>query len=400
MVRHNGIVIGLGLGLLLASGSWSPAEAALTAVQQEALVAQLQETAPEDLITEVTALAVNTPIWLSEHLPAMMPTGGIGAGLDTGEFFVLGVMPIRVGLFNQFSQVAEGTDLLGFKDKLPGNMVWPQFGVTAGIGIPGTGLGIGADVQMLPETNLGEEDLNVTVELVSIAASLRWQLNDPIGPLPSFVLGFGASYYTGSMLLGAGQSADYTVPLEPGTIPGVNEEAKVIGSYEIRAAPEMTWALVQLNPEVRLAWNLGLIRPYAGVGLGITYGEVRGGADLSATLRVDDLVIGDLAASDLGMDPIEISEDLKSFYKTPPARYTIRPHVGVDFVMLGFFAITAQLDVAVMKHDEIAIYADDVDQAEASFNTDELGGLLSNEAGGKSNLAAAAVGTVAVRLQF
>ena len=136
------------------------------------------------------------------------------------------------------------------------------------------------------------------------------------------------------------------------------------------------------------------------MGIGSTYGEVRGGAKLDATLRVDDIAIGDAAASDLGMEPIEISENLSSFYKTPPAKFTLRPHVGIDLVMLGIFAVGVQLDVAVMKHDEIALYEDDVAAAEASFNTDELGGLLSNKAGGESNLAAAMVGTVAFRFQF
>ena len=209
MPRPATLVTICALSLLLVGGALEHAHAQqLTQEQKDSLVAQLGDSAPEDLITEVTALAVNTPIWLSEHLPAMMPTGGIGGGLDTGNVFVLGVMPVRVGLFNQFSQVAEGTDLLGFKDKLPGNMVWPQFGVTAGVGIPGTGLGFGADVQLLPETTLGDEDMNISVNLISVAASLRWRINEPSGLLPSFVLGMGASYYHGSMTLGAGESAD------------------------------------------------------------------------------------------------------------------------------------------------------------------------------------------------
>ena len=116
-------------------------------------------------------------------------------------------------------------------------------------------------------------------------------------------------------------------------------------------------------------------------------------------VEVKDLV-GWACPSDLGMEPIEISENLASFYKTPPAKFTLRPHVGLDFVMLGIFAVGVQLDVAVMKHDEIALYEDDVAATEASFNSDELGGLLTSEAGGEANLAAAMVGTGAFRFQF
>ena len=169
----------------------------------------------------------------------------------------------------------------------------------------------------------------------------------------------------------------------------------VVGSYNLRAAPEMSWALIQLNPEIRLAWKMGPLRPYAGVGLGITYGEVRGGAKLSAEVVVDGLkdATGNYPFE---MDPIEVTYDLKNFHKTPPAKFTLRPHVGIDLTML-FFAITAQLDVAVMKHDDIALYEEDVEDVEGSFNSESLGGMLS---GGDSKIAAAVVGTIALRLQF
>ena len=62
-----------------------------------------------------------------------------------------------------------------------------------------------------------------------------------------------------------------------------------------------------------------------------------------------------------------------------------------------FFAITAQLDLAIMKHDDIAIYEEDINDLESSFDSDNLGGMLM---GGDSNIAAALVGTVALRLQF
>ena len=79
---------------------------------------QLEAQAPQDLITELSAIPVNTPIWLSEHLPAMMAQGGMGAGIDMGDFFAVGVIPARIGLFNKFQDVAKGATLLGFEDKL------------------------------------------------------------------------------------------------------------------------------------------------------------------------------------------------------------------------------------------------------------------------------------------
>jgi len=352
-----------------------------------------------DLITEIAALSVNTPIWLSEHLPAMMAQGGLGAGIDMGDFFSFGVVPVRVGLFNKFQDVAKSTTLLGFEDKLPGNMIWPQFGVTGGIGLIG-GLGIGADIQMLPETDLGDESLGVKVSLISVATSLRWRVNKGFGPFPAFILSFGASYYHGDMELGAGEKSEFSMPLtadalEALDLPIDTSGLNVVGSYNLHAAPEMSWALIQLNPEIRLAWKLGPLRPYAGVGLGITYGEVRGGAKLSAEVVIDGLEDADGNYA-IEMDPIEVAYSLKNFHKTPPAKFTLRPHVGVDLTML-FFAITAQLDVAVMKHDDIALYEEDVEDLEGSFSSESLGDMLT---GGDSKIAAALVGTVAVRVQF
>lgn len=369
------------------------------ALTQE-LRSQLEAQAPADLITEISALSVNTPIWLSEHLPAMMAQGGLGAGIDMGDFFSVGVIPARVGLFNKFQDVAKGATLLGFEEKLPGNMIWPQFGVTGGLGLPG-GLGIGGDFQMLPETDLGDESLGVQVSLISVAASMRWRMNKGFGPLPAFIVSFGASYYYGAMEMGAGEQSEFSIPLTSDAIgalglPVDTGDMNVVGSYNLHAAPRMSWSLIQLNPELRLAWKLGPLRPYAGVGLGITYGEVRGGAKLSAEVIVNGIEDGD-GNYPFEMEPIVIEESLVDFYKTAPAKFTLRPHVGVDLTMLGFFAITAQLDLAVMKHDDISVYEEDLDDLQSSFHSDSPGGMLT---GGDSKIAAALVGTLALRLQF
>lgn len=336
---------------------------------------------------DITALSVNTPIWLAQHLPAMMPQSGVGAGPGVGgdSGFTLGVILPRIGLFNQFNKVGEGTTMLGFEKSLPGNMIWPQLGVTAGLSVPG-GFEVGADLQFIPETNMGSGSLEVGVSLLSVAGTLRWRISDSLGPIPSIVIGVGGSYYHGVMKLGAGYRSTYTLPYDTGTQLGTVD---VDGTYAFTGSPTMSWDLFQVCPEVRLAWNLGPVKPYVGLGVGLTSGTVTGGAELTAEVSVDRV-----AGQESSVLPSQYTEQA-DLYTTEPARYTFRPHAGIDLV-LGAIALTAQLDLAIMSNDRVN---SDVSAAAGDFDPDQEGGLFGS-ASQDSQLSAAIVGTLAFRTQF
>ncbi len=334
------------------------------------------------LTNDVTALTVNTPIWLAQHLPSMMAQSGLGAGIDLQDDtqgFSFGVVPLRVGLMNQFNQVGRGTDLLNLEEALPGNFPWPQFGITTGIGF-GHGFELGLDVHFLPDLDIAGEDISVSVGLVQVAGQFRFRINEAKGALPAFIIGVGGSYYGGHMEVGAGFESPYTVETDQGTVEG---------TYTFSGAPRMAWSLYAFTPELRVAWKWGPLRPFTGVGLVIADGSVTGGTRLRATATIDRV-----AGEEVDQDPV-VFEDRTNHYETPPARFTIRPHVGLDLVM-GPVALTAQLDLAVMSQDEISA---DLGDAPGSFDPGQ-GGLLYNQASKSSQSAAALVGTVALRLQL
>ncbi|MGM0576744.1 MAG: hypothetical protein ACQEXJ_13525 [Myxococcota bacterium] len=347
-----------------------------------------QDTLADRIASDISALAVNTPIWLSRHLPATMAQTGMGAGIglsDDAGGFSIGVIPMRLGIFNQFSQVGRGTELIDFESALPGNLPWPQFGVTAGVGL-GHGLEVGADIQFIPNMDaaLGDE-VTVKVGLVSVATALRWRVNEARGGVPALVFGVGGSYYSGKMELGADVERTYAYETTYG-----GEEATVEGTYSFEGAPRMEWSLWQVNPEVRLGWSLGPFRPYLGFGLGFTFGEVEGGADIVARASVDRV----------NDEPVDeepaVYEEHSTLFRTDPARYLMRPHVGFDLVF-GIVAITAQLDLAVMNQQKLG---GDLGEAAGNFDPTADEGFLYNESSKESETAAALVGTLGLRLQF
>ncbi len=351
--------------------------------------AAAQENIIDQLSRDLGALSVNTPIWLSTHLPAMMGQSGMGAGIDLtndgGGGFTLGLIGLHMGVMNQFDQVGKGTDMLGLEDQLPNNIPWPQFGATLGIGVGG-GFELGADVRFIPETDLAMGKLiSTTVGLVSASGSMRWRIVDPQGPMPAIVIGVSGGYHSGTMKIGAGFKSAYAVPA---TVPG-GGTGTVEGVYEFSGSPTMRWDLFQVSPEVRLGWEFGPFRPYLGVGAGFSFGEVTGGAELTATVTVDKV-----NGNDVDEDPL-IHEDSTSYYSTPPAMFTLRPYVGVDLV-LGIVAITAQAELAIMTQDGIGT---DLTGAAESFIPSD-GDMLYNEASKESTTSAAVVTTVAARIQF
>ncbi|MDA1267241.1 MAG: hypothetical protein O2816_19340 [Planctomycetota bacterium] len=346
----------------------------------------------EQLSHDLTTLAINTPIWLANHLPATMAQSSLGAGISLegdGKGFAFGIVPLRLGLFNKFNQVGKGTELLDFENVMPANLPWLQLGVTAGFAL-GHGFEVGLDVQGIPRQifDVGT-GASAKVQLISAAASLRWRINDPRGLLPAFILGVGGSYYLGDMQLGAGYSDDYTIT-ETVDTPAGPQDVVVKGTYSFSGSPLMRWQLFQVAPEVRLAWKFGPIRPYVGASLGFTYGEVIGGARLSAKVTVDEI-----NGEAVDLDPL-LHEERNDIYSTTPAKFTVRPHIGLD-IMIAIVALSIQLDLAVMNNDPAST---DLESAAGNYDPNAEGGLLFNEASKKSQTDTALVTTVALRFNF
>lgn len=342
----------------------------------------------EDVAADISRIAINTPIWLAQHLPAMMAQSGLGSGLSlTSDAWSIsvGLIPLRIGVFNQFSSVAEGMEVLDIGNLVPDIMPWPQFGVTFGLGLGG-GVEIGADVQFIPDLNVTiTEGVDVTVGVISVATSLRWRINDAMGPLPAFVIGIGGSYYRGLMDIGAGYKDTFEATVD---IEGYGP-ASVEGSYAFEGSPRMTWEMYQINPEVRIAWALGPFQPYLGFGLGITFGQVSGGSRLLADVTVER--IAGIDVSDDNEPFIERSDQ----YTTEPAMFTMRPHVGFD-IDLGLIVFTVQVDAAIMNAQPMDT---DVSEVKASFDYTDSDLLLGNSSAGRTT-SAALVGTFAMRFQF
>ena len=279
----------------------------------------------------------------------------------------------------------EKTEMLGLEEALPGNIPWPQFGATVGVSLGG-GLELGADVRFIPESDLALGELISTeVGLLSASGSLRWRVVEASGPVPAVVLGVAGGFHKGTMKIGAGFKSAYTVPAE---VPGVGT-GTVEGVYEFSGSPTMRWELYQVAPEIRLGWEVGPFRPYIGLGAGFSFGEVTGGAELTATVTVDKV-----NGQPVDEEPL-IHKDSTSYYSTPPAKFTLRPHVGFD-VVLGIVALTTQVELAVMTQDSLGT---DLTGAAESFMPED-GEALYVEASKKSPTSAALVTTVAARIQF
>jgi hypothetical protein len=344
---------------------------------------------------DIQALSVNAPIWIAQHLPATMPTSSIGAAPEheDGPGFSIGVILPRLGLFNQFNEVGAGTDFLGFEDELPANMFWPQFGLVAALRL-GMGLELALTVEGIPNLSLGGETATVEVENFNIGGHFRWRLTPAVGPLPGLVVGVGAAYSTGVMKFGVNGAASYSIPLQVDD--GVGDFTEVTGTYAFTGGPEMRWAMTQVAPEVRLVWVIGPFKPFVGLGVGITEGEVQGGAEVTTLVTVDtgsvDLGFGEQEI-DGGLEQASTSTDL---FRTTPARFTVRPHAGVD-IDLGALAIALQVDMAILNNEQLS---SDVDtSALKDFDPNQEGGVF-GDASKKSQTSAAVVVSLAMRVLF
>jgi hypothetical protein len=363
------------LALTVATATLTAAPAVRAQAARDAVLTQLGK--------DVSTVTVNLPIWLSRHLPAMMPQTGLGAGIDydrdSGGSFALGLILARVGVMNQFSQIGRGTSLMELDDRLPGNVPWPQFGAVVGVGL-GAGFQIGLDLQFVPKLDVAVgSNVNVSVATFAASLALRWRINEPDGALPSFILGVGASHYRGLMEVGAGFEERYSYDTAAGPAEG---------TYTFDGAPRVTWELWQPNVEFKIGWRLGPIRPFLGLGVGMTFGESTARAALRATATIDTI-----DGQPVGDNPV-FYENRQIDFSAPAAKWLFRPHVGLDIVM-GIAAFTLQLDLAVMNQDRVA-----AGLPEAAAGYTAVDNPLYNEASQDSSTAAALVATLAFRLQF
>jgi len=331
---------------------------------------------------DLTAIGVNLPVWLSQHLPAVMPSTGLGAGSglsDDDGAITFGLLT-RVGLLNNFNDVGYGLELVDLSGTLPELMPWPQLGAVLGVG-PGHGLELGADVQFIPNLDIAGDGIDLKVGLISVGATLRWRVTKADGLLPALVFGLGASYYRGSFALGVGYEQPFTETVDGHT---------AVGTTQFSSAPTVNWSLFEANPEIRLAWDLGgIFRPYIGLGVGLAGGTVSNDVSVKARLTVDTI-----DGQPANQDPILYEEDVVAF-ETGPALYTLRPHVGFDLV-LGVVAVTVQADFAVMGKDKLN---SDFESAAGSFDLTDPNFLYNQNARGSQSEAAVVV-TAAARAQF
>ena len=93
---------------LLALTSGPPTHAQTSPIDVDSLLGQWDpvDDSITQYATDVTKLAANTSVWLAHHLPAMMSQAGAGAGIgvsDNAGGISIGLIPVRVGLMNQFA---------------------------------------------------------------------------------------------------------------------------------------------------------------------------------------------------------------------------------------------------------------------------------------------------------
>jgi len=331
---------------------------------------------------DLTAIGVNLPVWMSQHITSVMAPVGLGAGSGIGDNsggFTLGVVT-RLGLFNNFDDIGHGLKLVDIQSEMPSLVPWPQFGVVVGANL-GDGIELGADVQFIPAIDVAADNLTLKASLISVGATLRWRVNKANGAVPAFIVGVGGAYYNGSFEIGAGYSESYSETVDGHT---------VTGRVKIATAPGSSWSIFQASPEVRLAWDIGgVFRPYLGFGVGLSFGTV--GDELGVRGEATVETIDGQAVNE---DPV-VYEDKLVLYETDPALWTLRPHVGFDLV-LGVIAFTAQLDLALMGKSEIsANFADGA----GSFDTTDPD-FLFNENARNSQTQAALIATFVLRAQF
>ena len=345
---------------------------------------QSLNTSVTKLTGDLGIVGVNTPVWLAQHLPAMMNQSGLGAGIELADKsggISFGIIPLHLGVMNQFNQVGQGTEVLRFDKTLPAVLPWPQVGVTLGIGL-GNGLELGADARFMPKTDFALNDqIGVEVGVLSASTTLRWRINSAKGGMPAFVIGIGGAYSKGTMDIGAGFQNAYSISTSQGTIEG---------TYLFEGSPRMSWEIFQISGELRVGWKLGAFRPYLGFGFGYSFGEVAGATSLKARVTVDK--VGGQAVSEAP----KVEEYQDEYFVTTPAKFTLRPMFGLDFVF-GIFDITLQAELALMTQEQLSL--SDVDSAVRDLVSSN-GDSLFDQASRQATVSAALVTTLAMRLQF
>jgi acyl CoA:acetate/3-ketoacid CoA transferase len=154
----------------------------------------------------------------------------------------------------------------------------------------------------------------------------------------------------------------------------------------------MAWSMMQVAPEVRLAWSFGPVKPFVGLGVGITEGTVQGGAKVTTKVTVDPTTLGGLTI-DEGDEYASTNTEL---FSTIPARFTVRPHAGFD-LDLGALVFAAQLDFALLNSEQVSTEVDT--SALNDFDPAQEGGMF-GDASQDSQNSAAVVLSLAMRVVF
>jgi hypothetical protein len=360
----------------------------LAAVPALASPAHAEGSVPPELLgsfgDDLEKLSVNLPVWMAQHLPSVMaPVGlGAGSGISNGASSVKVGLMTRVGVFNRLPDVARGLTIVDdVEDRIPNVFPWPQLGAVAGVNLDGW-FEVGGDVQFVPPMDVAAAGLQLKAELLAISATARVRLWEAAGPLPALLLGVGGGYYGGRFSVGAGHTEAFSQTLEDGST--------AEGTAEIEAAPTVSWRLFQAMPEVRVAWDVvGVVRPYAGLGVGLNFGEVSNDYALRGTVTIDRINGASVTPRS------ETWTTSAAAYTTKPARYTLRPHVGLD-LLLGPFALTVQADFAVSGTERLNA---DLDEAATGWLAED-GDYLYNANARRAQSHSAVVVTTVGRLQF
>jgi hypothetical protein len=161
------------------------------------------------------------------------------------------------------------------------------------------------------------------------------------------------------------------------------------GTYTFGGGPGFRWDLFHVTPEVRVAWDLEIFRPYVGLAYGMSFGSVTGTTKFQAEATIDRV-----AGEAVDMEPVLYRDSLFEFTATPPLN-SLRAFVGFD-IALSFFAISIQADLSAVAGEA---GFDALPEAAGAFVPD-TGDPLANTSLGDSAIAATFVLTTALRFEF
>ena len=111
----------------------------------------------------------------------------------------------------------------------------------------------------------------------------------------------------------------------------------------------------------------------------------------------DGFEVDEIEAEGVTLDDSQTYSNTRTnLFRTAPARFAVRPHLGVDFD-LGALSIAAQLDIAFLNNEQLSTEVDT--SALSDFDPEQEGGMF-GDAQQDSQTSAALVGSLAMRVVF